>query len=80
MFTDTSKDVCTYYTLCGREDNYSNTIIDMGLRELMRNCLKFIDEQTLLQNNACKMGERRYQIIINRTPKYHPKISGKGIE
>ena len=29
---DTSKDVCTYYTLRGREDNYVNTILDTGLR------------------------------------------------
>ena len=31
-FTDTSKDVCTYYTLQGREDNCGNKIIDKSLR------------------------------------------------
>ena len=29
---DTSKDVCTYYTLHIREDNYGNTIIKTILR------------------------------------------------
>ena len=56
VFVDTSKDVCTYYTLRGREDNYANTIIETNLRGLIRNCLKFIGEETLLQTNACKMG------------------------
>ena len=40
VFMDASKDLCSYYTLRGREDNYGNTIIDTSLRELMRNCLK----------------------------------------
>ena len=77
---ETSKDVCTYYTLRGGQDNYVNTIIDMGLREMMRNCLNLIEEETLLQTSACKMVERRDNILVDRTPKYHPEISGEGIE
>ena len=52
IFMDTSKDVCIYYILRGREDNYGNTILDTSLRELMRNCLNFTEEDMLLQKNA----------------------------
>ena len=55
VFMYTYKDVCTYYTLCGIEDNYGNTILETSLRELMQNCLYFIEYETLLQNNAHKM-------------------------
>ena len=40
---DTSKDVCTYYKKCGREDNYGNIIFETSLRELMWKCLDFIE-------------------------------------
>ena len=80
VFMDTSKDVCTYYTLHGRDDNYCNTIVETSLRELMQNCLNFIEEETLLQKNYCKIGEGKDHVIVNRTPKCHPKISGEGIE
>ena len=68
VFMDTFKDVCTYYTLQGREDNYGNKIIETSLRELMRNCLNFIEEKTLIQTNDFKMGECRDHIIVNCTP------------
>ena len=32
IFMDTSKDVCTYYTIRGQEDNYFNNILETGLR------------------------------------------------
>ena len=79
-FMGTSKDVCTYYILCGREDNYGNTIIETGLRGLMRKCINFIKEETILQTNAFKMVERKDHIIIEHTPKCHPRIYGEGIE
>ena len=79
-FMDTSKDVCTYYTVSRRQNNYGNTIIETSLRELMRNCLKFIEQETLLQTNAFKMGECRDHIIVDRTPKCHPNLSSEGIE
>ena len=69
VFMETSKEVCTYYTLHVWEDNYGNTMIDMSLRELIRNCLNFIEEETLLQTNAWNMGESKYHIIVNRNPK-----------
>ena len=31
-FMETSKGVCTYYKLSGRENNYVYTILDTGLR------------------------------------------------
>ena len=77
---DTFKDICTYYPLRGREDQYVNTIIETGLRELMRKCQNFIEEETLLQTNACNMGERRDHIITDRTPKCHPQLYGEGID
>ena len=77
---DTSKDVCTYYTILWRENNYGDSIIETSLRKLMRNCPKFIEEDKQLQTNACNMWERRNHILINFTPKCHPKISGEVIE
>ena len=80
VFMDTSKDVCTYYTLRGLGDNNGNTILETILRELMRNCLNFIKQETLTQTNACKTGECRDHIIVNRTPKCHPGISSELIQ
>ena len=48
VFMDTSKYVCTYYTLSGQDDNHGNTIIETSLREIMCNCLNFIEDETLL--------------------------------
>ena len=76
---ETYKDVCTDYTLLKLEDNYGNKILETSLRELMRKCLNFIKEDTWIQTNACKIGECRDHIIINRTPKFHPDISSEGI-
>ena len=55
-FTESYKDVCTYYTLQGRADNCGNKIDDKSLRQLMRNCLNFNEEETLTQNNASQDG------------------------
>ena len=41
---DTYNDVCTYYTLCELDDNYADRILEKILGELMRNCIKFIEE------------------------------------
>ena len=46
----------------------------------MQNFLNFIQEDTLLQTNDCKMGDIRYHILVDRTPKFHPNISVKVIE
>ena len=80
MFMEKSKDVSTYYTLHGWEDNYGNTILETILRELMRNCLNFIDDETILQTNDYKIGELRYHILVNQTLKFHPDLSSEFIE
>ena len=77
---DTSKDVCTYYTLFTWEDNYGSTIIKTILREIIRNCLNFIKEEKILQTNYWNMVERRDRIFVVRTPKCHPKISCEGVK
>ena len=46
----------------------------------MRKCVEFIEEETLLQTNARKMGQRRGHIIVYRNPKCHTEISSEGIE
>ena len=79
-FVDICRDVCTYYPLCGREDNYGNIIIETSLRELMQNWLEFIKEETLLQNYARNMGECRDHIIFNQKPKVHPNLSNEVTE
>ena len=79
-FIDTSKNVRTYYSLKGREDQYGNKMPETSLRDMMRNCLDFIEEETLLQTNARKMGERPGHVVVDRTPKCHPELAGEGIE
>ena len=44
VFMDTYKNICTYYTLRGQEDNYGDTIIETSFREIMRNCINLIKE------------------------------------
>ena len=72
------KDVCTYYTLSGIEDNYGHTIIEISLRGVMRDCLNLIEEETLLQNNDFRMGQLRGHFTVNRNPKYHSELDGEG--
>ena len=64
----------------GTEDNYGKKFIEASLRELIWDCLNFIKEETILQTNSCNVVERRDHIIVDRTPMFHPKLSGKGIE
>ena len=77
---DTSKAICNYYTLRGLEDNYGNTIIEMSLRELMWNWLKFIEEEKMFQTNYCKMEELIDHILVDRATKWPPKIAGEVID
>ena len=72
-FMDTSKDICSYYTLRGQEDNNGNKIVDMSLKELMQTCLNFIEEEKLLQTNDCKVGECRDNILVDCTPHGPPR-------
>ena len=78
-FVDRSKDVFNYYILRERKDNCGNTFIETFLSEMMRNCLDFIEEETLLQINAHNIGDIIYRIIANCNPKCHPDIISGGI-
>ena len=77
---DKSMDVCTYYILQGKEDNYGNKIIEMSLRELMSNRLHFIKEEKLLQTKDYRMGEFTENIIVNCTPNFQPDTATEFIE
>ena len=46
----------------------------------MQNWHKFIEKDTHLQTNACKIGKCRDQILSDRTPKCHLKISDEDID
>ena len=74
IFMKTSKDICNYHKLQGQGYNGGNTIIYTIVRKLIHNCLKSIDEETLLKSNDRNMGECRDHIIVNRTPKCHSDI------
>ena len=67
---DTSDNICTYYKICGQDDNYGNKMLETSLREMMWDCLKFIKKDTLLQTNPCQMGKSIDDIIVNHTSKY----------
>lgn len=41
----------------------------------MSNCLDFEEEETLLQSRGREMG-----VLVDRTPKRHCELAGKGIE
>ena len=74
----TYKDICTYYTLHIQKDNYGKKIIETILRELMQNCLEFIEYYKLLKTNAHNMRDSGDHIIIDRTIKFQPGIYCEG--
>ena len=68
-----------YNTLRGWEDNCGNTILETSLRLLIRICLNFTKEETLLQTNTRKIGERIYYIIVDRTHSATPIFPAKAL-
>ena len=76
---DTSKYLCTHYTIHVQADNYGNTILEMNLRELMQNRLNFIKEERLSQTNVNNMGDCIDHIIVDQNPKCHTKIFSESI-
>ena len=79
-FIDPNVGARSYYGLGGRNNRYGNTIPDTSLCDLMRNCIDFIGEETLLQTQALKMGDHQNHITVYRTPKCHKGLAGEGIE
>jgi hypothetical protein len=49
--------------------------LDTSLKYLLGNCTDFEEEETMLQLMGTKMG-----VLVDRTPKCHPELAGKGIE
>ena len=64
-FIDPNVGARRYYNLCGRNDRYGNTMLDTSLSDLMRNCIRFIEEETLLQTQACKMEDNMNRITVD---------------
>eukprot|EP00957_Ditylum_brightwellii_P115703 8825766-Ditylum_brightwellii.AAC.1 len=47
----------------------------------MAGCTDFVEETTLLQHTTTRMGKNlRISVVVDRTPKGHPELAGKGIE
>jgi hypothetical protein len=63
------------YTIHGKKDAFGNVNPDTSLKRLMSLLTDFIQEETLLQYHGRLLG-----VKVERTPKYHPEIAGKGIE
>jgi hypothetical protein len=62
------------YTMAGSKvDGEINK--STSLLHLMSTCTDFVNEETLLQTMARKMG-----VTIDRTPKCHPEMAGEGVE
>ena len=77
---DTSKNVCSYYTLHRQEDNCGNTVLETSFRGLMWKCVNFIEDGTLLQTNGHNMRQNRGHMIVNLILKCHPNLASEGIE
>ena len=65
----------TKYTVDVKKDDFGVKQNDKSLKYLLKNCVDFAEEESLLQTNARKMG-----VLVDRTPKCHAKIAGEGIE
>ena len=63
------------YTLAGSKDEFGVVNKSTSLKYLLENLSDFVEEESLLQTNARKMG-----IQVDRTPKCHAEIAGEGIE
>jgi hypothetical protein len=63
------------YTVDGRKDAYGVVQKETSLKHLMSNCTDFEEEESLLQALSQQMG-----VMIDRTPKCHCKMAGKGVD
>jgi hypothetical protein len=68
-------EMMTQYTVDGRNDVFGNLVADTSLRYLMEQLSDFQDEETLLQYHGRQIGGK-----VDRTPKCHPKMTGKVVE
>lgn len=51
-----------------------------SLKQLMAECLDYIEEESLLQKKAREMSDGDISMSVDRTPKCHPELAGEGIE
>ena len=63
------------YAIDGRKNNLGNNIPGTSLREQLKSCYAFANEETMLQTMGKAMG-----ITIDRSPKCHAEVAGEGIE
>jgi hypothetical protein len=63
------------YTMNGKKDLYGIIQLQYSLKNLLRSCRDFQEEESLLQSMGRKMG-----VIVDRTPKCHCELAGEGIE
>jgi len=59
----------------GKKDRYGIIQLQYSLKNLLRSCRDFQEEESLLQSMGRKMG-----VIVDRTPKCHCELAGEGIE
>ena len=72
---DSSKTVDSYNAKTYKTDEFGQLLPDTCLYDLTKNLPDFLNEETLLQHHAKRMG-----VILDRSPKCHPEIAGEGIE
>jgi hypothetical protein len=63
------------HTVGGKNDAFGNHVMDICLRHWMDQLSDFQDEETLLQYHGRQIGGK-----VDRTPKCHPEMAGKGIK
>jgi hypothetical protein len=63
------------YTMNGRQDACGVFMPKMSLNHLMSSCVDFEEEESLLQANGRELG-----VLVDRTPKCHCELAGKGIK
>ena len=69
-------------TIDGPKDDEGNLLDEkFSFKKLLSACTDFVEEKTMLQNMATRVGRKHnIQIIVDRTPKCHPELAGEGIE
>ena len=65
IFIDPNVSARSYYTLGGWNDQYCNTMPYPIFRNLMRNCIDFIEEYTMLQTQARNTDDRPNRITVD---------------
>eukprot|EP00978_Attheya_sp_CCMP212_P040488 scaffold221418_cov54-Attheya_sp.AAC.1 len=70
------------YSIDGPKDDENNELdISFSYKKILGSLADFMDEKTLLQTVGEEIGKvSGINIIIDRSPKYHPEVAGEGIE